>query len=341
MAEIFSVFVYLFILLFPFIFFATSRRVWVERKFLFYFLAYLPAAFFASVRGNVGTDTENYKLAYETFEATSIPDFSVDYLYTLLVYVAKTINLDFHGFSFIHAGLCLFLYAAGTAKLDKVAPIVGLGILPVLFVDATFNGLRYGLAFAVATVFYAFYLSAKSSLRIALFIVPALVHSSLGLLFLVAPRLLLVVSLPMVFLGSDSLLYFVFLSNKADSYSDFSRPGLFSGLMPVFNFIMLCVILRVSKIKILKFSEMGGAAIVVFFAGLAISQFSYAGLRILQLGVFFMSMHAAVSISNEYRLIATKLAMLIGILGVLNFLRQIFIVGPAGDVIFHPYGFFW
>jgi hypothetical protein len=337
--EILSFVLYLLLLGIPFVLYLLFPAFWRRYRALFYFVAYLPVAIFAALRGNVGTDTENYRDAYELFDAHMSPQFSIDYLFNFLIYICKVLGLGFQGFSAVHASLCLLLFSYGAGRIDKVAPVLGLGLLPVLIIDATFNGLRYGLAFAAAAACIHLYHGSSSRLRFGFLVVPGLIHSSLLPLLVLAPVMLVFAVAYLSTIDLESLLYFSFFADKAESYSEFQRPSGFSGLVPVILFCILFVINLINKNTVRIGFNLGFIALGIFLSGVLVASQSYAGLRIMQVGVFLFAINVARTVQPEFESKTAKLAVLLGLIGVLNFLRQIFLVGPDGGVVFHPYVF--
>jgi hypothetical protein len=338
--EIVSVILYPVVLLLPFALYALAPWAWERHKFLFYVSGYLPVATLAAVRGNVGTDTENYRQAFDIFSLADYNPFSVDPIFGLLFAVAKAIGLGFNGFAFIHAFLCLVLYSFGASKVDRRFPLFGLLLLPILFIDATFNGLRYGLAFAIATVAMHYFVNSSSRFRVGYLVPPISAHSSLLVLVFLAPSVIVFVMPFLLLLNVQDLLYFSYFAGKSESYSDFARPGVFSGVMPAFQFAMLLLISRLNCIPFKFGINLRTLGLLVFAAGLVTSSVSYAGLRILQLGVFIMTIFVAQNLTAYKRRTITTLLVLTGLLSVANFLRQVFFVGPEGGVVFYPYEFF-
>jgi len=339
MANILSIVLYVLLVGIPFLLYLLLPTFWRMHRTSFYFLAYLPVSLFASIRGNVGTDTENYRISYDLLDISIAPEFSNDYLFSFLIYLCKTLGLGFQGFSIFHAFLCLFLFSYGAGKIDKTAPILGLGLLPVLFIDSTFNGLRYGLAFAAAATCIHLYNTNKSQLRIAYLVIPGLIHSSLLPLLVMSPAMIFIAATSLLTVDFSSFLYFSFFSSKAESYSEFQRPSGFSGLVPAISFCMLFAIHTVNRNTIRLGPNLGFISIAIFLAGAFASMHSYAGLRIMQVGVFLFAINVSQTAQPCYRKKTIRLSFLLGLIGALNFLRQIFLVGADGGVVFHPYTF--
>lgn len=337
MANLLSILLYVFLLSMPFFLYLLFPVFWKMYRTTFYFLAYLPVTLFASIRGNVGTDTENYRYSYDLLDISIVPEFSIDYLFNILIYFCKTLGLGFQGFSAVHASLCLVLFSYGAGKIDKTAPILGLGLLPVLFIDSTFNGLRYGLAFAAAATCIHLYYITKSRLSITYLLIPSLIHSSLLPMLAMAPVVIFVAAISLVTVDPSSFLYFSFFSSKVESYSDFQRPSGFSGLVPIISFCLLFAINLFNKNVIRIGPNLGFISIAIFLAGTFISMHSYAGLRIMQVGVFLFAINVSLTAKPIYRRKTIRLSILLGLIGAFNFLRQILLVGPDGGVVFHPY----
>lgn len=336
--HIFSLTLYLFIFAWPFIAYLALRNYFVGHRFALYVICYLPMTLAASLRGDAGTDTEAYRDLFASIDPADGFRLGIDFLYMFLMGAVKLAGGGFQAFAFVHAGLCLLLYSYGASKVDTVAPVFALGILPTLFLDSTFNGLRYGLAFALAIALVQAYRSHRAYV-LPLMLLPAAVHSSMAVMLALSPVVLGIGAMVLVaggVAGSDAFMYLIY---KQDAYTNIQRPGLLSGVFPLIQAIVLHCIFRMSRARFkigFNFLSLGVALLV---AGVILSSFTYAGLRILQIGVFVYAIGTALAVKTDDGRIA-MVATLLGLAGVANMLRQILLVGPAGGVLFYPYDLF-
>lgn len=334
-----SFLIYELCLLFPFFVWLVVQPCTVKGRFASYLVSFSPTFLFATLRGNAGTDTENYRELYELMEPALI---GVDPIFSLLALSVKAAGGGFQAFAFVQAGLTIFLYSIGAAYADRRVPLFGLGLLPVLVLDSTFNGLRYGLAFAVASVTLALWTQRKSVATYLGLLTPGLVHSS-GLLFaLVTPWSLLGLFLAggVYWMDSSQLLALGGFVAKAEAYAEVQRPSVFSGAFPVAQALMLWAIARMTGVRMVPGINMLTVGVAVFVGGVCVAVFSYAGLRFMHLGIFMLTFAVSISAVKVSRQ-ALQMVLLLGMFAVLNFSRQIFLSGPAGGVFFHPYDFYF
>lgn len=338
----FSVLLYFLLLLWPFFFYFISRPSSNSGRFFTYAFSFFPVAVFAALRGNAGTDTENYRISYELLIPSESFGFGVDFLFTYLMAACKSVSDEFNFFAAVHSFSCLLLYSFGASRLDRVHPVFGLGVLPVLFLDSTFNGIRYGLAFAVLAAVIPIFYARRSRVSELLLLIPTFFHSSTALALLLSPSAFL------LFLGAATYValfapagIFEFFVSKGDSYADFQRPSALSGLFPILQFFAFQSVESFSRTNITARIGLSTVAWITFLAGVLLSYYSYAGLRFLLLAVFLQSCAVAFNVSTSNFQLCRGLVYIIGGLGVANYLRQIFIVGPEGGVGFHPYNFFF
>lgn len=344
MNEFISYLVYCFLLLWPFLLIIIFKKKFHESRLSLYLIAFAPTSVFASLRGNSGTDTENYRSSFDsfdidTFNINGIFDFGVDPLFNLLIIIVKSLNGDFQTFITIQATLCLLLYTYGASKIDRTVPILGLGILPVLMIDSTFNGLRYGLAFATSVTVISYFLNSTKNIRYVAIIIPGLIHNSMLVLLALSPVMIVFFGLTSYFFLSEEFIYSTHFSNKQESYSEFHRLSSSAGIFPIIQFIMLYTISFLSKYKPSLELNLNNIAISIFIFGLILLSFTYASLRFLQLSVFLYAISVSIAIPNFAIKKIFIIIIALGTLGIINTMRQYFIVGPEGGVFFHPYDF--
>jgi hypothetical protein len=316
---------------------ATYRYPYRTRVALNLFV-FLPTLLIAAFRGQVGTDTLMYRTNYVYSPIGSLSEISIDPAFYFFEWFFQSFGADFQYFLAFQALFCYVLFCFAQPKVDHKLPIFGLTILPVLFVDATFNGLRYGMSFAVLAFVYS-RIRKEGPLRKAIVsVLPMLFHSSAGL-FALRSRLLLLLAVPVVLLGAQHLqsLYVAdYLSNKASEYSDLSRGAWYSGLFPVMQFSVLMWVRRACGAKR---SELHVISVIIFLFAIALGFITMASLRFLQIAIFFQVIATAKDVQHEGQRMVQGILAVLGLLSIANFLRQVFLVGPAGDVLFYPYIF--
>lgn len=338
MEPIFSLVIYATCLFVPYVFLGATYRYPYRTRVALNLFAFLPTFFFAAFRGQVGTDTLMYRTNYVYSPIGSISEISIDPAFYFSEWFFQSLGADFQYFLVFQALFCYILFSFAQPKIDHKLPIFGLTILPVLLVDATFNGLRYGMSFAVLAFVYS-RISREGPVRKAFIsILPMLFHSSAGL-FALRSRLLLLLAVPVALLGAQHLqsLYVAdYLTNKASEYSDLSRGAWYSGLFPVLQFSVLMWIRRACGAKR---SELHVISVIIFISAIILGFFTMASLRFLQIAIFFQVVATARDVQYEGRRMIQFILAVLGMLAIANFLRQIFLVGPAGDVLFYPYVF--
>jgi hypothetical protein len=338
-----SFIVYLSILFWPVALYVSWRPLWRDQRWSFYVCCYAPAFVFASLRGSAGTDTENYRDAFSELSGEEVGILAVDYLFLVFMAAVKESGLSSQAFLSVQAILCLLLYTYSASRLDKHIPLFGIGLLPVLFVDAVFNGMRYGLAFAVASAVICFTSRNQAGWwRSSLLLIPGLIHSSLLVLLLLLP-----VGVAIVFvlagywsssMSPDFALYFL---SKSDTYSDVDRPGQLSGLMPFVSFLFVLTIGAMSGVRPGGAPRLYYLSIGLFVAGVYVAMSSYAGLRVMNLAVFLLTLAVSAWAKDRNTGVVNAMLLAWSLLAIANYLRQIFFVGEAGGVFFHPYDFFF
>jgi len=336
-----SVIVYGLCQLFPILLLAPLPPSTKRARLGLYLLAFAPICVFAALRGNVGTDTQVYR---DNFDAlTSASSIGLDPLFYQFEWAFKLTGLGVQAFLAGEAIFCWVLFSVGAARVDQKLPVITIGLLPVLLLDATFNGLRYGMAFAVTLAIISGLDSRKGIVRVLLSLLPGLFHSSMLVLLLLRTRIIWAVG---TIVGVVVLLYVerfnpivVYLSYKYAAYDVTQRPSWFSGLFPLFQLMMLYCVAKFAKCSFKDRPDLLTLSVIVILTGIGTSYMSSAGLRILQIGVFLFAIWVSSSAAKVTQS-ARVTIVLMGLSGVLNFWRQIFLTGPAGSVLFVPYHFF-
>lgn len=320
------------------------------KVFGFVLLTYLSVI--ATCRGLVGTDTVSYISLFENLgQGASVGFSEVGFIYLskLLLSVAPSatvaVNLVSLVFYFL---ISVFYYRANKNESFLLFSY----LLPVFAYSYSMNALRIGLAFAVfILVLQSIRRCGFSAKRIVLFFTPMLFHFSaivyptvfflhlkkwLSVRFMFTLVVLLSFVLLVFYLNSSYFLH------KFANYEDFTRPHPLSGLrivIPLFLILLGVSLCRLSireKIKIIFISS----SLIIF--GLLLVQFSYAGLRVLDL------FSAAIPLSVLYFYNKQNLGfdknlklfmLLAGVLSAIGIYRGFLLEAENGGSPFLPYYF--
>lgn len=317
-----------------------------KKRVLTNLIFFFPALFFAILRQNSGTDTLMYRSLYSVRDGQNFLDSisSIDPGFYFFQWIFLYLKIDFQYFLFFQGFFCYLFYSISQPRIDEKIALYGVVVLPVLYVDSIFNGLRYGMGFALAAWIYSRPAPAERKRSFFWVFVPGLFHSSV-FLFALQKRIAWIFFSLIVGAGIfyiKDLYVFGYLLNKFISYSDIERNSWFSGLFPLVEIVLFLKIRSVSNAQISTLSRL---AVGIISVALIISFFSAASLRFMQIGVFFLGMATSIDAQSNVGNTARAAIWVVGLLTILNLVRQIFFVGPAGDVLFAPYVFsehlFW
>lgn len=342
MSTILSVFVYGLCLLPPFFIGFFARNYPYKQKVFITLLIFSPTFIFAALRdSSVGTDTSMYEGYFNELQVRQT--FSLDQFYYYFQTLVKGSGGNFQALLFLQAMFCWIFFSLGAAKVDKKIPILVTGLLPVLLVDATFNGLRYGMAFAFAIFILSRIKKPKNIFQTFLYLMPGMFHSSMLVLLLATISGVVVLALIIMGVALNPSLYHLFdyFFYKAYDYADMERTSWFSGIVPVIQICIIICIARVSGIKFKFGINLYSLATSIAAVSILVAFYSMSALRFVQVALFLL----AIAVSQEIKEdrsggVANYLVLILGILTITNFLRQIFFVGPAGNVFFVPYIFY-
>ena len=311
-------------------------------------ICYSPVLIFSSLRGNAGTDTENYRDLYQK----SIDNFlgfdvdtlvGMDPLFNAFQKLFIFFGFDFQIFALGQALFCWILFSKGAAKIDRSFPILSVGILPVLTLDACFNGLRYGMSFALASYLIPIAFEKKGYPAHLLRIIPGMFHSSMFLIAFINPlsTLLLLVALATFYFHPNFEYINYYLHHKMEEYAETSRPSWFSGAFPIFQFMVLIALTKFCQLQFKKYQALFWGAIFIMAGALYLSFFTVASLRFMHLSVFLLATAIGLSDVHINKKRAKWIILFLGVINVLNFYRQIIIGFSVGNVFYLPYNFFW
>lgn len=312
-------------------------------KYLF-LLSFIPAVIIVTMRGLVGTDTYSYlSLLEQTKWDIEENIYNLEFGFVLYLKLVNFLEIfpqkALNAFSLI---TCILLYL-NFSKSRNAFIVFSSIVFPVFFYDMTMNGLRYGLAFALAVPFITE--PSKEILkfnRIKIYFILSLLNHNSVLVFLFS-KILLNLNIKKFILGLlffTLVLYYLqdYLLLKFNSYSDLASPGALSGLQPLVIMFLLSLTSSIFfKNKVKRNAYL--FAIQLLFYG--VTQFSYAGLRFQFVILFFMM----VSMINDrncsnYKIYISSL-YLIGLVGFLLKARNMLDTYGIGPSPYLPYLFYW
>jgi hypothetical protein len=300
------------------------------------------------LRGNVGTDTDSYTRIIDNLQSIDYIIFVFEPGFTLLIFAIS---------QFIHDPLIIIKIIATIitvlliiVKWNSVISYqtLALGVIPYFYLDMTMNGLRYGLAFAIALIALK-QLLASQTLRYLTFSFIAMINH-LSSFYLTSVLILIHKPSRITYLGFASCVAVLviigsyYFMSRFQAYIYLSSPSIFSGLGPV----LLSLIILIGCSLDRQFRRNGLSTIVVlffitiFFYGIAI--ISYAGLRFLTLNYFLILMfviYTAEKTNKKSSKIILISLIIASILGSAFRLRNFYIESGVGESPFSPYLFYW
>lgn len=295
----------------------------IEKKSLYLFMSMFFIVLISSNRGIAGVDTHLYILRYDNIEQfTSIG--IIEPLIPILMSITKFINGSFQDFSFFYGLVVSLLYLFIFKKFPN-AIYFGLAMFPVIFIDSLFNGIRVGLAYPLMflAIIYSsmiFFILAMSS-HISALIIGSFKIIPYKYIFMFVPIIL-------IFFSLSDLTVFDLLSDRYNSkfnnYQEMYTTNVYSGMADSsLLFISLMIYLRVLGVKGKSFllKSLYIFIVVSFFHILLVSKYIFMLriTRILDIIVFAL----IAKNKNKIDKFALYLSLSIGVIYILNFLRQI------------------
>lgn len=316
------------------------------------FILLIPAILVFSLRGNVGTDTYYYLgllddyMHYGESLARYEPGFEI---------LGK--NLTFLGlsprFALATIGLITtFILCKAYAKSKRQMLVFTLLVFPLFFYDFTMNGIRYGLAFSLATlavdsIYQKKYRTATiwgliafsmqySSLLVILPFIGALISKRYIIFFIILLVGFFLTTPDFFSLITDTI------AGKRDAYSEIFAPSLFSGLAPfIIVLLMYAFFLFISDKRNSKLIH------IIFLLetlSFIMTKFTYAGLRFQGVFMYCMILYLKNNldyIDPRYMKRVVYFLLFLCLIGILLFIKNIS-VSVSGDMSpFLPYKFFW
>lgn len=312
-------------------------------KYLF-FLSFLPAIFIVTFRGFVGTDTFTYVQILSSTSSELVANVhNVDFLFKNYVQVSQALNLDpliaLNILGFVLSILILYIFSA-----NKHAYFIFVFLVfPIFYYDMTMNGIRYGLAFILATplIIKLFGQGGLFCNTYILYIIALLNHKSVALFL--AFKLLLKfclrnILLLIIFFGFLGLILNDYLSIKLLAYLKYPSPSILSGIQPLLLMIGLVIINTLFFRSNIKRNFL---LLIIQIAFYVITQFSYAGIRLQFLILFFLIILLIVDGQSKHYSLYLLLLFIIGLLGFILKMRNMLDGYGVGNSPFLPYQFFW
>ncbi|WP_089604237.1 EpsG family protein [Acinetobacter piscicola] len=344
------IFPYFYILFFSLLLYFGNIKV-VKVWHLFFLL--LPAILVFFLRGNVGTDTYNYLGLFDDYMHYGESDAKYEPGFEFLGKALIGLGLS-PRFALASIGLLttLLLCKAYSASKRQMLLLMLL-IFPLYFFDFTMNGIRYGLSFSLATIaidslhkkkyrsatmwgLIAFSMQYSAALVILPF-VGALVKKRYVLTFVLLIIIGFAISPDIFSLITDRI------SGKRNAYSEIFAPNIFSGLAP----LLIVLLIYMSFLFFHKNKEYSKLIhIILLFEVLSfiLSKFTYAGLRFQGVFMYCMILYLKYNLDIVDSRIFRKyiyFLILLSIIGILLFLKNISVIVEGDISPYLPYKFFW
>lgn len=324
-----------------------SIKVW------YIFVLLIPAVLVFFLRGNVGTDTYYYLALLDDYmhygESVARYEPGFEFLGKTLIYLGLSPRI---GLATIGLMTTLLLCKSFAASKRQML-VMTLLVFPLYFFDFTMNGIRYGLSFSLAAIAVdKLYLKKYRSATIWAVIAISIQYSAALVILpfvgaLVKKRYIFIFIsfLILSYLASPALfnLFTDRISGKTDAYSEIFSPSLLSGLAPLLiTFILYITFLCFNK------NNFSSKLIHVIFLleifSFIIAKFTYAGLRFQGVFMFCMILylkHNIDVINVSYIRKLVYILILLSIVSLMLFLKNIYVTVDGDMSPYLPYKFFW
>lgn len=338
------------------------------RRLLVFVIGLSPIFFLAICRGNVGTDTAAY-LRIISDIGRNVPT-GLELGFILLVKAMLFLGMSPRLILIAVAGMvtALLLYAASFSQRSLL--LVALCVVPLFYLDMTMNGLRYGLSFAAAMCAVGLFYQNRFRLCLVFAACTVLFHLSGWLIFVLMALFsddrkefkkwfAITVGFGiqvLVLQNADEVARFfgsalkqavgVNLHVKAVAYMHFPSPSFLSGLAPLtLSLIALVLIKRVDGGRAVIRLRQFYLLLVGILAAFTIAKFSYAGLRLQFVVLFFMLLCLQFKpiligpedIAKDRTVL--PILVLLGVLGVALFVKNALVSEGTGPSPWLPYSF--
>lgn len=316
------------------------------------FLLLLPAILIFFLRGNVGTDTYYYLGLFDDYmyygesDAKYEPGFEI--LGKALIYLGLSPRFALASIGLITTLVLCKAYSASKRQMLLLTLLV----FPLFFFDFTMNGIRYGLSFSLATLAIDSLQRGKyraatiwgviafsiqySAILVMLPFVGVLVKKKYIFLFISL--------LSIAFLASPDLFSLITdrISGKTDAYSNVFSPSIFSGVAP----LAIVLMIYISFLHFNKglYSKLIHIILLLEVLSFILAKFTYAGLRFQGVFMYCMILYIKYNLDGielQYIRKYVYILIILSIIGILLFVKNIsgFVDGDMSP--FLPYKFFW
>lgn len=260
-----------------------------------YLIALVPLGLLVILRGDVGVDTPTYEsIIRDYLDGDTASKFEKGFYW--VVNIASIITHDevviLRIFSIIIIMLLIF-YLINSDKDE--AFLLTAYVLPMSFFDLATNTIRFGISISLFLIALQCNWRNKNRYFILLCILSIFFHYSILfciVIYLVATKVANLTRLLYLLLCSITVLIFIltylsdYLLLKYLAYSEFSAPSNVSGVRYISILLLLMIGTLVSGLSIKIKKKQVILAAILLLLGLVLTNFSYAGLRVLYLSVF-------------------------------------------------------
>jgi hypothetical protein len=318
--DLFGFLVYIIIL---FGLFISVYMFFMKKNYLLLLFSMFYSVFIASFRGLSGVDTHMYILRYEFLKPFNID--LIEPVIPFLMSIVKFFNGGFIGFSLLYGFIISVLYFYIFKKYNN-AIYFGLIMFPVIYIDSLFNGIRIGLAYpliilAIVNSSLIFFILAVlthvSSLLIGVFKILQNKYISITIILLVI----------LIILLSDVSIFNLLpirYQHKYMVYKQLHVKNIYSGLADSFIlYITLVIYLRLNglKGKVFFIKSLMLSVLIILYHVILVYNFAFM-LRVTRL--LEISILALIAKKkNKIDKLALYISFIIGIVYILNFIRQI------------------
>ena len=347
---IYYIFPYFYILIFSLVLYSSNIKL-VKAWHIFILL--LPAVLVFTLRGNVGTDTYYYLgllddyMYYGESAAKYEPGF--EFLGKTLIYLGLSPRFALASIGLITTLILCKAYSASKRQML----VFTLLVFPLYFFDFTMNGIRYGLSFSLATIAVdSLYKKKYRSATIWGLIAFSMQYSAalvilpfVGVLVKKRYIFILISLLAVAFVASPDIFSLITdrIAGKTDAYSDIVAPSIISGLAPLLIVIMMYAsFLYFNRNK--PYSKLIHIVLLLEVLSFILTKFTYAGLRFQGVFMYCMILYIKYNLDTidpRYIRKYVYFLILLSIIGILLFIKNISVIVDGDMSPFLPYKFFW
>lgn len=289
----------------------------------------------AAFRGEAGVDTEMY---ISRFENTNIYDIlQFEPTIPAMMCIVRFCGGSFAMFSLLYAFVLSSLYYYILRSYPN-AIYFGIAIMPVIFIDSLYNGIRVGLAYPLVFISIA-----RPSIFVLIAACSAHISAIIAGFFRIMPWymyliILLVLIIFIAFVGMPDYEMPFRYSKKVEIYQTRAPSNFYAGLADSAALIFAVFIFyRICGFKRNQWSDFGLVLLIIAMGLLyfyVIREYT-AALRIVRLLVICIFGLIARS-KTKYDRISLELCILFGLIYTLNFIRQIYVSYYYADGGFLP-----